>query len=120
MLHGGGMPVHVPGEGWAKRAGKMPHGAVISHSPSRKKALTQDGRRAGGQAGSGNDLAVPVMEGERAEKAKGYSSGRKKWKEASMAASRQSWIRTTSQQVLRKAARRPRARPHTARASSRT
>ena len=78
MLHGGGMPVHVPGEGWAKRAGKMPHGAVISHSPSRKKALTQDGRRAGGQAGSGNDLAVPVMEGERAEKAKGYSSGRKK------------------------------------------
>lgn len=32
MLHGGGMPVHVPGEGWAKRAGKMPHGAVISLS----------------------------------------------------------------------------------------
>ena len=32
-----------------------------------------------------------------------------------MAASRQSWIRTTSQQVLRKAARRPWARPHTAR-----
>ena len=47
------------GEGWAKRAGKMPHGAVISHSPSRKKALTQDGRRAGGQAGSGNDPGRP-------------------------------------------------------------
>lgn len=59
MLHGGGMPVHVPGEGWAKRAGKMPHGAVTSLSPSRRKALTQDGRRAGGQAGSGNDPGRP-------------------------------------------------------------
>lgn len=80
MLHGGGVAVHAPGEGWEKRAGKMhptvirvdfavgwekgagkmPHGRVTFRFLSRDKALTQDGRRAGGQAGSGNDLALPA------------------------------------------------------------
>lgn len=60
MLHGGGVAVYVPGEGWEKRAGKMSHGRVTFRFSSREKALTQDGCRAGGQAGSGNDLALPA------------------------------------------------------------
>lgn len=120
MLHGGGVAVHAPGEGWAKRAGKMPHGRVTSRflsreKPSRRMAVGQEDRQ--DQAMISHCL---LHCGKDTKGPQGYSSGRKKWKEASMAASRQSWIRTTSQQVLRKAARRPQARPHRVRASSRT
>ena len=120
MLHGGGGTVHVPGEGWAKRAGKMPHGAVISLSPSRKKALTQDAVGQEARQDQAMIPAVPVMEGERAGNGERLQFRQEKMEGAQHAASRKSWIRTTSQQVLRKAARRPRARPHTAQASSRT
>ena len=69
MLHGGGMPVHVPGEGWAKRAGgrcRMVRSSPALHRggrPSRRMAVGQEARQDQAMI-----PAVPVMEGERAGK----------------------------------------------------